>query len=107
VFESLPLYNDVLRSFASLRMTTESSSLAMVGMTRLQEKSDSSSVARRDDNSSRAAPLLGARLTWESVIKITTPLSDVFAPVLERLLNQAHELIGHGAVDDAMIVTER
>jgi hypothetical protein len=39
-------------------------------------------------------------------IEITRPLSDVFAPVLERLLNQAHELIGHGAVDDAMIVTE-
>jgi len=34
-------------------------------------------------------------------------LTDLFAPVLQGFLNQSHELVGDGAVDHAMVVTER
>ena len=35
-----------------------------------------------------------------------TRLADVFGPVFERLFDDDHELVGEGAVDDAMVVTE-
>src|ERR1700683_1771342 len=41
---------------------------------------------------------------WPAGIK---PLSDLFAPSFEILFHQGHELIGDGAVDEAVIVTER
>ena len=33
-------------------------------------------------------------------------LADLFAPGLQRLLHQIHELVGYGAVDEAVIVAE-
>jgi len=43
-------------------------------------------------------------ICWPAGIK---PLSDLFAPSFEILFHQGHELIGDGAVDEAVIVTER
>jgi hypothetical protein len=33
-------------------------------------------------------------------------LSDFLAPVLQRLLHEGHELVGDGAVDQAMVVAK-
>src|SRR5450631_372744 len=34
-------------------------------------------------------------------------LSDFFAPTLERLFDQSHELIGHRAINDAVVISKR
>ena len=57
VFDSLPLYNHVQRSLRFAQDDNAKQLPRYARMTRIEEKSDSSSVPRRDDNSSRAAPL--------------------------------------------------
>src|ERR1700682_4234795 len=46
--------------------------------------------------------------TGEAPVALPTSwLADFFTPVFESLFYHGHELVGHGTVDDAMVVTQR
>src|SRR5262249_54588480 len=72
-----------------------------VGVLRLRAQDDKAhSKLKWADNS--------VRPTRSSRAGMPAPhgLADFFAPVFQRLFHQGHELIGDGAVDDAVVVSE-
>ena len=48
----------------------------------------------------------GSEGNFQNYARLSKVLSDFFTPAFQRLLNDDHELVGDGAVDDAVVVAE-
>jgi hypothetical protein len=70
-------------------------------------KPDNHRGAQRSTESHRGRGRLSLQRRRDVASYVSTShLSDVLAPVLEGLLDQGHELVGDGTVDEAMVVAQ-